>query len=172
MFFLKFLVTFLLFVQFKPSTTKFTCGKKFISTGLIVGGTYSARGQWPWMAALYMKSTRKYMCGGSLVSKSHVVTAAHCVQQKGTPIKMNSAELSVLLGKYDLSSNNEQESVIKDVKLVVVHPDWRFDDVKYDADISILFLNGDVAFSEYIAPVCLPTARVDAPIDAGTIVSF
>lgn len=171
MFNFKVLVQILLFVQFKQTLTKFTCGEKFVSTGLIVGGTYSVRGQWPWMSALYRKNGLKYICGGSLVSASHVVTAAHCLQEKASSTPMSSEQLLVLLGKFDLSNSNEPGSIAKDVDRIIVHPDWKYDEVKYDADIAILFLSGDVEFSEYIAPVCLPTARVNVPIDGGTIVS-
>jgi secreted trypsin-like serine protease len=42
----------------------------------ITGGTFAARGQFPWMAALIIDVS--YFCGGSLISSLWVMTAAHC----------------------------------------------------------------------------------------------
>lgn len=43
-------------------------------------------GAWPWIALLgYRDATTgkiDYLCGGALVSHTHVVTAAHCVHNK------------------------------------------------------------------------------------------
>lgn len=47
----------------------------------VLGGSNAPVGAWPWMA-LYGKGTSanpKFTCGGSIISKRHVLTAAHCV---------------------------------------------------------------------------------------------
>ena len=171
MFYLELLLIFVLTLFLRISSgNEFTCGKKFISTGLIIGGTFSGRGQWPWMSALYLKSTQSYFCGGNLISVQHVLTAAHCIHPKDTPTRQKSEEIEVLLGKYDLSKNVEAGSARRDVRKIIVHEDWNFLSMSYDADIAILILNEAVRLTEYITPVCLPTARVNAPIDSGTIV--
>ena len=43
----------------------------------IVGGHESEPGQWPWEVALFIDNA--WFCGGSLISASFVLTAAHCV---------------------------------------------------------------------------------------------
>ena len=43
----------------------------------IVGGVTSEGGEWPWHISLQMKGT--HVCGGSILSPSVIVTAAHCV---------------------------------------------------------------------------------------------
>jgi secreted trypsin-like serine protease len=51
------------------------------STGLIVGGTKTKKGEFPHMAALGWKSLDgnvEFFCGGSLISDLFVLTAAHC----------------------------------------------------------------------------------------------
>jgi len=43
----------------------------------ITGGSSAARGQFPWHVALIINGA--WMCGGSLISSTWVLTAAHCV---------------------------------------------------------------------------------------------
>lgn len=52
----------------------FDCGKTFFNYGLVVGGTEIIRGQWPFIAALRLLETKKYFCGGSLISTHHVLS--------------------------------------------------------------------------------------------------
>lgn len=147
------------------------CGRKSVTGGLILGGTYSARGQWPWLAALVYSHDQKYFCGSTLISTKHTITAAHCMQAKLSRKVLEPEQLVVLLGKHDMKELSEDGSETRLVKQIVVHPDWTFGDNKFDADIALIFLQSPVEFSRYITAVCLPTARITAPIDGGTIVS-
>ena len=47
----------------------------------VVGGIDSEKNAWPWLAALLRPSTSGsgQYCGASLISETHVLTAAHCV---------------------------------------------------------------------------------------------
>jgi secreted trypsin-like serine protease len=42
----------------------------------ITGGSFAARGQFPWQVALIIDVS--FFCGGSLISSLWVLTAAHC----------------------------------------------------------------------------------------------
>ncbi|EDO26255.1 predicted protein, partial [Nematostella vectensis] len=42
----------------------------------IVGGEETVPGAWPWQAALVFNGSQ--VCGGTLISRGWVVTAAHC----------------------------------------------------------------------------------------------
>lgn len=56
------------------------CGKRMVEslTEVIVNGENALPGEFPWHVALYFGG--QYFCGGSLISDSFVITAAHCVE--------------------------------------------------------------------------------------------
>ena len=71
------------------------CGKRPISTR-VVGGINAEPNSWPWQISLRVKARGKlyHICGGSLISPTHVVTAAHCVVQNAAP-----SRYKVVVGK-------------------------------------------------------------------------
>ena len=53
----------------------------------IVGGSESVPGDWPWAALLgRVENNNKFkvVCGGSLITNKHVLTAAHCFPDNPT----------------------------------------------------------------------------------------
>lgn len=78
------------------------------SVPYIVGGSKTAPEKWPWHAAIFKRvnqTSYTYICGATLISKSILVTAAHCVQEVGGSI--NKSLYKVVVGAFtsDLSSN-------------------------------------------------------------------
>ncbi|XP_072587762.1 chymotrypsin-like protease CTRL-1 isoform X1 [Vulpes vulpes] len=76
----------------------------------IVNGENAVPGSWPWQVSLQDKSGFHF-CGGSLISQSWVVTAAHCNVIPGRHV--------VVLGEYDRSSNAEPLQVLSISKVSV-----------------------------------------------------
>lgn len=50
------------------------CGNVSFSTGFVIGGTKTFRGQWPFLVALYNNNEQAFFCGGSLITSQHVLT--------------------------------------------------------------------------------------------------
>jgi len=108
----------------------------------IVGGTKAAFGAWPSMVALLKVDTIKKVeagtarypnghivpkshanyqaqfCGASLIDKNWVLTAAHCLVDKGVTTKVK--DVNVLVGASDLIGGGTRKSI----KQIIVHPDF------------------------------------------------
>lgn len=145
------------------------CGKTMYTTGLIIHGNDVNRGEWPFIAALFYTQGDKFFCAGTVITSQHVVSAAHCLYQKFDSNVLSPSELVVFLGKHNLNSTFERGSVPAYVKKIFVHPEWKPQSEDYDADISVIFLDKPVEYSNYISPVCWPFEGT--PFSEGTIVS-
>jgi hypothetical protein len=50
------------------------CGKSEFTSGLVVTGKRTSRGEWPFLVALYFVEPENFFCGASLISTQHVLT--------------------------------------------------------------------------------------------------
>ncbi|XP_076244394.1 brain-specific serine protease 4 [Calliopsis andreniformis] len=146
------------------------CGKNPESINLlIVGGDETQPNDWPWKAAIFINLKKKfeYHCGGTLVSKSHVITAAHCVYERSTFVRFPSGVFLVSLGRYVLQDMRERGSVNVAVAQITVHPDYetyiKNSPVKSnaDSDLAVFILQHTVEYSIRIKPICLWSGSVD-----------
>ncbi|CAB3220212.1 unnamed protein product [Arctia plantaginis] len=142
------------------------CGKVEMNRDavpLVVNGTPTLEGQWPWQIALYQTQVRtidnKYLCGGTLVSHRHVITAAHCVTRKKSKLEVNKNTLTVYLGKHNLRTSVEGVQV-RFVDRIIVHTEYNAS--SYSRDLAILTLREPVTYTDTVRPACLwPENQVD-----------
>ncbi|XP_058038586.1 serine protease 27-like [Ahaetulla prasina] len=129
------------------------CKKSLISTR-IVGGQPASEGSWPWQVGLSVFNTT--FCGGTLIDKNWVLTAAHCFAW----LPEGFDEIFVGLGDHQLMnpSNNSEKFAIRQI---IPHPKYTANDTMYD--IALLELNNTVEFTKYILPMCLPKSSVKFP---------
>ncbi len=127
----------------------------------IVGGATAAIGGWPWAAAIAFEAedgSLNQFCGGSLIAKNWVVTAAHC--------DVRSHE-KVILGRHDLTSDEGQ---VFGIKRVISH--CNYDPVRNNSDIALIELEPQPGFPQQ------PLALVDSdetsaqPGDKATVIGW
>lgn len=131
----------------------------------IVGGTRAPPGAWPWHALIRYRNRvdgKLYACGGSLVSRSFVLTAAHCA------IELD--EANVTLGVVD--TTDRDPSMTYKVVDRIVHPEYCSDCAVNLHDIAVIKLSRTVEFTERHRPICLPSSALNLPNTTGYVIGF
>lgn len=109
--------------------------------------------EYPWQAGLYRNKDEgnEYICGGSLIDRQVVMTAAHCLRN----FSDSSSGLIVRLGDWDAANENEPHKH-KDfsVKKIIKHE--RFHPVNYRNNIALLVLSEPATLDKNINLICLP----------------
>ncbi|XP_069044747.1 serine protease 27-like [Lepisosteus oculatus] len=120
-----------------------------LSRSSIVGGEDAGDGLWPWQVFLLVKKTNGSLsqCGGSLISKHWVLTAAHCF--KGY-IDIKSSH--VYLGAYELDLPSSHQ-VNRNMADLVIHSKYTITRKGYD--IALVKLDRPVPLSRFIQTVPL-----------------
>ncbi|XP_049915642.1 transmembrane protease serine 9-like [Epinephelus moara] len=121
----------------------------------IVGGEDAPAGSWPWQVSL--QRFGGHVCGGSLINREWVMSAAHCFSSSST------SGWQVSLGRQNLQGENPNE-VSRTVATIILHPNYDSD--TSNNDIALLRLSSPVTFTDYIRPVCL--AASDSVFNSGT----
>merc|ERR1712181_177199 len=87
---------------------------------------------------------RSPFCGGTLISSTHVLTAAHCTQRSASSVR-------VLIGEHNI---NDSDYNRVEVAEIINHPNY--DDGTTDNDYAILRLANPVTFTNEVSTACLP----------------
>ncbi|KAF5271713.1 hypothetical protein FQA39_LY08036 [Lamprigera yunnana] len=150
-----------------PNTTE--CGLTFNNN--IFGGSVAHILEFPWMTLLEYDTPNggEFFCGGVLISKRYVLTAAHCIVGKEIP--PNYILNRVRLGEYDTNKtvdcvpNQLGSQLCSDDPLNVLIaekiPHELYDpfDKSQKHDIGLLRLSRDVPITDFIRPICVPTSQ-------------
>nr|AHY81294.1 trypsin precursor [Lygus lineolaris] len=142
--------------------TNCRCGWANKDSQRIVGGKETKVNEYPMMAGLFCMDGLFYtprnvlFCGGTVITRWHVVTAAHCVE----PVLHVPEDVQIVLGEHDQSKVDESPyTKVYRVKEMVNHPDYflvghRND---YRNDIAVILSETRFEFNDYVGPACMPT---------------
>jgi len=91
----------------------------------IVGGQVAKPAEFPWQMGFRWESSysrTNLFCGGSLINKKWVVSAAHCFQK----MRDQPYELKVVLGEFDVNNDDGNEVIIgaKQVEISESNPNY------------------------------------------------
>ncbi|XDC61921.1 hypothetical protein R6Z07M_013103 [Ovis aries] len=129
------------------------CGHRKLPVDRIVGGQDTSLGRWPWQVSLRYDGA--HLCGGSVLSRDWVLTAAHCFPERNRVL----SRWRVFAGAVAQTSPH---GVQLGVQAVIYHGGYLpFRDPNSEEnsnDIALVHLSGTLPLTEYIQPVCLPAA--------------
>ncbi|KAF9411865.1 hypothetical protein HW555_009470, partial [Spodoptera exigua] len=116
---------------------------------IIAGGIAASKRQFPHMALLgYGKNpeTAEWMCGGSIITKKFILTAAHCISSPSLGV-VKYAALGIL------RRSDRKKWHVYDIANIIKHPKYRAP-IKYH-DIALLETGRDIVFNGEVLPACL-----------------
>ena len=128
----------------------------FDKTTKIVNGQEVERGSWPFIVTLLNADKgasypERQMCGGSVLSATRVLTAAHCVvNEKGDALLEG---LQVIVGEHDLNSMDGPERLVN-VNCIKKHPKYNHKTGEFD--FAILEVDDMQLDGNERSVVCLP----------------
>jgi secreted trypsin-like serine protease len=118
------------------------CGQNDVALfpSRIVGGTDAVEGSWPMMASL-RSPDESHGCGGTLLSESFILTAAHCFNELSMPSRMN---ITVAIGMTNRSDPNQ---IIHKIDQIYIHPNYSNQRGEHHHDIALLRVKTPVAYT-------------------------
>lgn len=117
----------------------------------IVSGTTARPHQFPWVVFLELHfPSLKTRCGGSIVTKRHVLTAAHCTTLNEEGV----AAIDVIYGNTDIKRGARLK-----VTKVLLHPEYN--QSTFFNDIAILLVEKPFRYGRDAIPICLPTTPMN-----------
>ncbi|XP_051784067.1 ovochymase-2 [Erpetoichthys calabaricus] len=139
------------------------CGKPAITPQVntrIVNGEPARAHSWPWQVSMQVWPASQnemiffHNCGGTLIHKSWVLTAAHCFIRYADELH----RWRMCLGKHNLTVEEPSERCYG-VLGIYRHEAFQYPEVPtVEYDIALVRLDGEVTASAHISFACLPPA--------------
>lgn len=137
-----------------------SCGNSFYENNLkslkIINGFEAVPHSQPWIISLRSINEpgflSSHICGGSLITNQHVLTAAHCVTS------LNAKSTVILAGIHDLNEINSDNVYF--AESIQIHEKYTGDGASYIAnDLAIIKLTKPIIRTDKIQTICLPQSN-------------
>ncbi|XP_051156160.1 chymotrypsin-2-like [Leptopilina boulardi] len=126
----------------------------------IINGEDAKFGEIPYQVSLQKIAKNFHFCGGSILSETYVITAAHCVVSK------NASDIQVIAGTLKLS----EPKSIHHVDEIIVHKFYNRKD-SWKNDIALLKIQDHFILSDVIQIIPLPESKMIIEANQKAVVS-
>ncbi|XP_034476024.1 serine protease SP24D-like [Drosophila innubila] len=129
----------------------------FNLSGRVVGGVDASRAQFPHQISL--RNRGSHSCGGSIISRNWVLTAAHCVtyEKDGVNVVYPASQMSIRAGSNDRFSGG----ILLNIAEIIAHENYG----DFLNDVALLRVETPFIYSNSIRPIALPTQNTPAGVD-------
>lgn len=148
------------------------CGRHLADR--IVKGNVTALDEYPWMALFQYRKPKGFgfHCGGVLINKRYVLSAAHCF----VGLRFGWEAVKVRLGEWDVESDEDCTGTGSerdcappvqefDLERIIAHEGFSVKNSNRVNDIALVRMSGDAEYSNYVVPICLPEPGSVAQMD-------
>ncbi|XP_075223331.1 venom protease-like [Lycorma delicatula] len=108
---------------------------------------------WPWAVSIINADTQEHHCGATLISRYHILSAAHCFYYGGAYVLKD--RVRARLGEYDFLKKDDAGSNDYEIANIIVHEDY--DEPTHENDVAIIVLARPARYNIYVQPACMPT---------------
>lgn len=140
-----------------PETTTGSSSNSDCSCGIpnratrIVGGIETEVNEYPWQVAIAFAGNddfQNFYCGGSIINKRWVLSAAHC--------EVSTSD-QVIVGAHSWFTPTSSHRRVN-IESVINHPNY-YVGANYNNDVALVKLSEDLDFNDVgLTPVCLPNS--------------
>ena len=158
--------------NFYPCNPTLTCGcgsiPVILTPSRIIGGEKAIDYSWPMMVSVHIIYENMHWCGGTIVSDSYILTAAHCLYEfvSNPPMK-----LWISAGMTDLL---DPRQIRRTVDYIHIYPNYTGRPDDYRHDIALMHLDQPLPIKEnrFLTKTCInpvyPPISNDKYIKNGT----
>ncbi|XP_065350193.1 uncharacterized protein LOC135946078 [Cloeon dipterum] len=109
-------------------------------------GVTAHTGDHPWNVYIENVKTGQ-TCGGTLISPTVVLTAAHCLYES------KAADFKVTFGMYDKRQRRAPGVQRREINSLIVHP--KYDSEEVHSDVGLIILRDNIQINDHVRPICL-----------------
>nr|AQM58409.1 venom s1 protease 35 [Pristhesancus plagipennis] len=136
------------------SVNNCTCGWANKEDERIVGGKETKVNEYPMIAGFVHRQKDMIICGGTIITPRHIVTAGHCTDE------YSPSEYGIFVGHHNyeqMKQSNEKVKLLEPQEFFI-HDNYDGFTLKYD--VAVVLMKEPIIFSNNVGPACLPKERI------------
>lgn len=111
----------------------------------IIDGSDALKGQFPYFVSLIDRNGSFHICGGSIISHWHILTAAHCLLDYST----RPQQILVISGVTEFDRDISRNFVQK----LILHP--FYNETYFQNDLGLLKVMDKIVYSDLVQPISI-----------------